>query len=321
VVNDAYAYCERLAREHYENFPVASRLLPRRMRPHVAAIYAFARLADDMADEGQRPAPARLEDLDAWRQRLHRAARGEATDERPHAEVFVALRQTIAECRLPVSLLDDLLSAFAQDVTVTRYASWGDVLDYCRRSANPVGRLVLRVAGCESPSMDAASDAVCTALQLTNFWQDVDVDWRKGRLYVPEDVWRTAGARQADLDVRRVTPEWRAAFDEVSRRTRVLFAEGRSVCDGVRGRLRLELRATWLGGTRILDKLESSGFDVFKRRPTLSGADAPWFLWRLLTWRASVAIERSAFAASGLPPSHDTLEEPGRRDRRRPEAD
>jgi hydroxysqualene synthase len=321
VVNDAYAYCERLAREHYENFPVASRLLPRRMRPHVAAIYAFARIADDMADEGQRSASARLEDLDAWRQRLHRAARGEPTDDRPHAEVFVALRQTIAECRLPVSLLDDLLSAFAQDVTVTRYASWPSVLDYCRRSANPVGRLVLRVAGRENPSMDAASDAVCTALQLTNFWQDVDVDWRKGRLYVPEDVWRTAGACEADLDARCLTPEWRAAFGEVSRRTRALFAEGRSVCDGVRGRLRWELRATWLSGTRILDKLESSGFDVFNRRPTLSAADAPWFLWRLLTWRGSAAIEPSAFAASGLPPSQPAIRETGRRGGRRPEAD
>jgi squalene synthase HpnC len=286
VVNDAYAYCERLAREHYENFPVA-RLLPRRMRPHVAAIYAFARIADDMADEGKRPATERLQDLERWRERLHGAARGAFDDRDRHAQVFVALSHSIVQCRLPVSLLDDLLSAFEQDVTVTRYATWPDVLDYCRRSANPVGRLVLRVAGCESPSMDAASDAVCTALQLTNFWQDLDVDWRKGRLYVPEEVWRAAGAREADLDGRRMTPEWRAALEEMSRRTRALFAEGRPVCDGVRGRLRWDLRATWLGGTRILDKLDASGFDVFRARPTLSAADAPWFLSRLLAWRGS----------------------------------
>jgi squalene synthase HpnC len=289
VVNDAYAYCERLAREHYENFPVA-RLLPSRMRPHVAAIYAFARIADDMADEGTRPASERLQDLQQWRERLHAAWRGTFDDRARHSQVFVALSQTIAQCRLPVSLLDDLLSAFAQDVTVTRYATWPDVLDYCRRSANPVGRLVLRVAGCDNPSMDAASDAVCTALQLTNFWQDFDVDWRKGRLYVPEDVWRAAGAREADLDGRRMTPEWRAALEEMSRRTRALFAEGRPVCDGVRGRLRWDLRATWLGGTRILDKLHASGFDVFSARPTLSVADAPWVLGRLLTWRDSRAI-------------------------------
>jgi squalene synthase HpnC len=281
----AYAYCARLAREHYENFPVASRLLPRRLRPHVAAIYAFARLADDMADEGERPANERLRDLQHWRERLHDAARGVSTDHGPHSQVFVALAQTIAECRLPVSLLDDLLSAFAQDVTVTRYATWADVLDYCRRSANPIGRLVLRVAGRDTPPMDAASDAVCTALQLTNFWQDFDVDWRKGRLYVPADVWHAAGAREADLDARRMTPEWRAALEEMSRRTRALFAEGRSVCDGVAGRLRLELRATWLGGTRILDKLDASGFDVFGSRPTLSVADAPWIIRHAVTWR------------------------------------
>ena len=280
----AYDYCVRLARKHYENFPVASWLLPRHMRPHVAAIYAFARLADDMADEGQRPAGERLADLERWRERLHQAARGAAADEGPHAPVFAALQHTIAECRLPVSLLDDLLSAFAQDVTVTRYATWADVLDYCRRSANPVGRLVLRVAGCESASADAASDAVCTALQLTNFWQDFEVDWRKGRLYVPADVWHAAGAREADLDRRSMTPEWRAALAEMSRRTRALFIEGRPVCDVVHGRLRWELRATWLGGTRILDRLDASGYDVFGSRPTLSAADGPWFVHRLMTW-------------------------------------
>jgi hydroxysqualene synthase len=289
VVSDAHGYCERLAREHYENFPVA-RLLPRRMRPHVAAIYAFARIADDMADEGQRPPAERLKDLQQWRERLHDAARGVADDRLPHWQVFVALGQTIARHQLPLSLLDDLLSAFAQDVTVARYAAWSDVLDYCRRSANPVGRLVLRVAGCDNPMLDAASDAVCTALQLTNFWQDLDADWRRGRLYVPEDVWRAAGAREADLDVRRMTPQWRAALEEMSRRTRALFADGRPVCDAVRGRLRWDLRATWLGGTRILDKLDAGGFDVFNARPTLSAADVPWFVSRLLAWRSSVAI-------------------------------
>jgi squalene synthase HpnC len=298
MIEEAYACCDRVAREHYENFPVASRLLPRRMRPHVAAIYAFARIADDMADEGQRPASERLEDLRRWRERLHDAARGAPTDAGSHSQVFVALGQTIAQCRLPVSLFDDLLSAFAQDVTVTRYATWSDVLDYCRRSANPVGRLVLRVARRDTPSMDAASDAMCTALQLTNFWQDFEVDWRKGRLYVPADVWHAAGAREADLDARRFTPEWRAALAEMSRRTRALFAEGRSVCDGVYGRLRWELRATWLGGTRILDKLDRSGFDVFNARPALSVADVPWIAWRAMTWRPGTTTSRVPHPAS-----------------------
>jgi phytoene synthase len=280
----AYAYCERLAHTHYENFPVASRLLPRAMRPHVAAIYAFARLADDMADEGTRPAPERLADLDDWERRLAAAAGGGPLPGEPHGDVFVALRQTMRECRLPPQLFHDLISAFRQDVTTTRYATWEDVLDYCRRSANPVGRLVLRVAGYEDAALDAASDAVCTALQLTNFWQDFAIDWRQGRLYVPASIWQPAGASAADLDARVLTPAWRAALTEATIRTRALFAAGRSVCDGVSGRLRYELRATWLGGSRILDKLEAADYDVFARRPRLVKADIPAILFRTVVW-------------------------------------
>ena len=283
----AYAYCERLAREHYENFPVASRLLPRRMRPHVAAIYAFARLADDMADEGDRPAADRLQDLRRWRGRLHDAIEGRAAGDGAHGEVFVALRRTIDDCRLPVALFDDLISAFEQDVTVTRYATWKDVLDYCRRSANPVGRLVLRVAGVSDSALDEASDAVCTALQLTNFWQDFEVDWRKGRLYVPTDVWHPLGAREDDLNRGELTDAWRAALEEMARRTRALFDAGRPVCDGVTGRLRWELRATWLDGTRVLDKLEARGVDVFRARPALSASDVPWIVWKMATWHTA----------------------------------
>ena len=280
----AYAYCERLARTHYENFPVASRLLPARMRPHVAAVYAFARLADDMADEGARPDAARLADLDAWDACLNAAALGAVERGEPHAEVFLALRHTIEECRLPVQLLHDLIDAFKQDVTVKRYATWDEVLDYCRRSANPVGRLVLRIAGHDRPGLDAASDAVCTALQLTNFWQDLEIDWTRGRLYVPGSIWQPAGAREDDLTARRLTPAWREALGEVAARTRALFHAGAPVCDGVSGRLRWELRATWLGGVRILDKLAAADFDVFAHRPSLGGMDAPVILWRAATW-------------------------------------
>jgi len=280
----AYAYCERLAREHYENFPVASRLLPSRMRPHIAAVYAFARLADDMADEGTRPAEDRLADLDAWERRLEAAVDGDPPPPGAHAEVFVALRETMHVCRLPARLFHDLLSAFRQDVTTTRYQTWEEVLDYCRRSANPVGRLVLRVAGHEDGSLDRASDAVCTALQLANFWQDLAIDWRKGRLYVPASIWQAAGAREADLDTGVLTPAWRSALADVTIRTRALFAAGRPVCDAVRGRLRYELRATWLGGTTILDKLEAADYDAFARRPRLTKADAPRIVWRTLWW-------------------------------------
>lgn len=281
----AYAFCERLAQDHYENFPVASRLLPARMRPHIAAIYAFARYADDMADEGQRSATDRLADLDLWERRLDRVVRDGHIDPGPRAEVFVAVGHSITECRLPLDLFHDLLSAFRQDVVVKRYATWEQLLDYCRRSANPVGRLVLRIAGYDRADLDAASDAVCTALQLTNFWQDVEIDRRKGRLYVPASIWQNAGAREEDLDARRLTPAWRAALADVTQRTRALFAVGRPVADGVSGRLRYELRATWLGGTRILDKLEAADFDMFTHRPTLTRTDVPVIAWQTLRWR------------------------------------
>ena len=279
-VREAYAACERLAREHYENFPVASRLLPARMRPHIAAIYAFARRADDFADEPGLDDAERLRLLDDWEAQLT----GEGRD-----AVVVALHQTIRACDLPLRLFTDLLSAFRQDVTTHKYETWAEVLDYCRRSANPIGRLVLRVAGYDDAALDRRSDAVCTALQLTNFWQDFDRDWQQGRLYVPREEYARAGARESDLAARRLTPEWRNALAAAAARTRGLFDEGRPVCDGVRGRLRWELRATWLGGRRILDKLERAGFDVFNQRPTLGAADVPHMLWHLLRWSTKTA--------------------------------
>jgi phytoene synthase len=305
----AYAYCEGLARAHYENFPVASRLLPAPMRPHIAAIYAFARTADDFADEPGRQPEERLRLLDAWSARLLgsdpnvRSWEGSTTwlgsdpnrgddvadSARSKAEdndlIFVALEHTMWKHRLPRQLFDDLISAFKQDVTTTRYGSWADVLDYCRRSANPVGRLVLRVAGYDDPRLDRASDAVCTALQLTNFWQDLARDWAIGRVYVPLDDRRGAGASEDDLEAGRMTPEWQRVMTLMAGRTRQLFTDGRAVCDGVHGRLRWELRLTWLGGNRVLDKLEQVGFDVFHRRPTLGASDVPSLVGRALFWR------------------------------------
>lgn len=292
VVDAARAVCIRLAREHYENFPVASRLLPRAMRPHIAAVYAFARIADDFADEGSRSECARLALLDDWAQRLHRAAgetRAAGSDEvagdSTAAAVFMALGDTIRECRLPVRLFDDLLSAFRQDVTVRRYETWDDVLDYCRRSANPIGRLVLNIAGYRSPKVEAWSDAVCAALQVTNFWQDLAPDWAKGRLYVPLSVARLHGAEEDDLARGCITPAWQATLADLTARTRKLFADGRPVADAVEGRLRWELRATWLGGMRILDRLERSRFDVFRARPALGWRDAAPIAWRALRWQ------------------------------------
>jgi phytoene/squalene synthetase len=159
-------------------------------------------------------------------------------------------------------------------------------MDYCRRSANPVGRIVLRLAGRADTALDRASDDVCTALQLVNFWQDLAVDWSRGRLYVPEEVWLPHGAATASLDRRDWTPAWRAALADCGRRTRALFERGRPVCDGVSGRLRYELRATWLGGVRILNRLEASGFNVFDARPKLGATDWPAIAWQTMTWRA-----------------------------------
>lgn len=320
ALEEAYAACARLAREHYENFPVASRLLPPAMRPHVAAVYAFARVADDFADEGDRTVEERHRLLDWWLTRLRRCAidgdqsfpasdgwRGvgpveaglEACSTRGFietdaAQIFLALGNSIRACRLPSSLFEDLLSAFRQDVTVRRYATWADLLDYCRRSANPVGRLVLRIAGYDDPALDLSSDSLCTALQLTNFWQDLERDWRKGRLYVPAEDVEACSALEADLDRRVLTPEWQCLLVRLSGRTRALFALGRRVCDEVSGRLRLELRLTWLSGSSILGRLERAHFDVFRSRPALSPFDLPKLAWQALTWRAGGARDSAA---------------------------
>ena len=250
------------------------------MRPHIAAIYAFARAADDFADEGTDSDSVRLAKLDEWERRL--------VDGAPDDAIFVALANTIRACGLDRQLFVDLLSAFRQDVTVQRYESWNDLLDYCSRSANPVGRLVLGVAGYRAPAFVASSDALCTGLQLANFWQDVERDWQKGRVYVPQEVIRAAGARESDLDRRppaTITHEWRQALRMAVERTRTFFKNGRAIADAVDGRLKWELRATWLGGVRVLDRLEAAGYDVFARRPSLGWKDAPAIAVATIAWR------------------------------------
>ena len=286
TLDGAYAACARLASDHYENFPVASWLLPAAMRGPIAAVYSFARYADDFADEGERSDAERLALLLDWRERLHRAGAQtspETTDERDL--VFFALADTIRTYDLPVALFDDLLSAFEQDVAVHRYHAWSDLLDYCRRSANPVGRLVLRIANYRDERLDRASDCVCTALQLTNFLQDFERDWQRGRLYVPAEIYTSHGAAEASLDQPRLQGEWRAALGAIADRTRRIFDDGRAVCDGVSGRVGLELRLTWLGGQRILDRLEQAQYDPRDGRPTLGFWDAPSILWGAARWR------------------------------------
>ncbi|MGE0704653.1 MAG: squalene synthase HpnC [Vicinamibacterales bacterium] len=285
---EAYAACERLASAHYENFPVASWLLPAPMRPHIAAVYAFARKADDMADEGVEASSIRQERLRAWQHRLHEAAEGELRlpgHTREDDLLFIALGHTIRTHVLPVSLFDDLLSAFGQDTMKDRYDSWEEVFDYCRRSANPVGRLVLRISGHVDPALDRSSDALCTALQLTNFWQDFGRDWRAGRLYVPWDVQQACGADVRDLDGDRMSTEWARAIHVCAGVTRREFDQGRMVCEGVTGRLGLELRLTWQGGRRVLEMVEQSAHRLLHYRPKLGAVDLPLLLWRTASWR------------------------------------
>jgi hydroxysqualene synthase len=283
----AYTACERLARAHYENFPVASRLLPAPMRPHVAAVYAFARTADDIADEGGDTPEVRQARLRAWQHRLHEAVAANSTSLEGASRddlMFIALGHTIRSFDLPVSLFDDLLSAFGQDTMTNRYDSWAEVLDYCRRSANPVGRIVLRIAGRVDDRLDASSDALCTALQLTNFWQDFGRDWNAGRLYVPRDVREACGADESDLANGRLTQAWVRALESCAAVTRAHFDRGRAVCEGVGGRLGLELRLTWLGGRRVLRKAERRAVDLLQHRPAIGAADAPALLWGAARW-------------------------------------
>jgi len=288
----AYASCEQSARAHYENFPVASILLPAPMRPHVAAVYAFARAADDFADEGDRPAEQRIRLLDGWRERLLRSLREEAQPATEPGEpvnavaIFQALGHTVQQCDLPPELLDDLLSAFKQDVLVHRYQNWEALFDYARRSANPVGRLVLRIAGYRAPTLDTWSDSICTALQFTNFWQDFAVDRDRGRVYLPQSELVRQGAGDAEVTGTAASAATQCALRQAVVRTRQLFVAGRPLCDAVSGRLRYELRATWLGGSRILERVDAQLKSGTGHRPVLQLRDAPWLVWQTLTWAA-----------------------------------
>ena len=276
---EAFAYCGNLVRGHYENFPVGSRLAPRRLRPHVHAVYAFARVADDFADEGP-DGVGRLERLDDWERRLDGCLSGDADH-----PVFVALAETIRRFDLPDRLLRDLLDAFRQDCRVRRYDRFDGLLAYCRLSANPVGRLVLHLYGHRDERMLAPSDAICSGLQLANFWQDVAVDLRKDRIYLPAEDRARHGVSEEAVAEGRVDEGFRGLLGELVGRTRRLFEEGRPLLGRVGGGLGLELRVVWLGGMRILDKIEEAGYDVFRRRPVLGASERALLVGRALLGR------------------------------------
>ncbi len=263
----AYAHCARVARSHYENFTIGSWLLPRRLRLDLAAVYAFARGGDDLADEG--PDDGRLARLAAWEARLLACARDPGDADHP---VFLALGHTIARHDLPLDPFRDLLRAFRRDAAgdTHTFATFADVLEYCRCSANPVGRIVLGLFGYRDAECQARSDDVCTALQLTNFWQDVREDHARGRVYLPqEDLDRFPGSREA-LETGRVTAGFQQLLAFEIERTRALFRRGLTLTGLVTGRLRREVRFFAHGGLAVLDGIAAAEHDVFARRPTLT---------------------------------------------------
>ncbi len=270
--------------DHYENFPVASWLCPSALRASVGAIYWFARTADDLADEGDATAAQRLADLAAYRADLAAAAAGHATSNR-WTEVFIPLARTIARHRLQVSLLADLLSAFEQDVVKTRYSDRVELLDYCSRSADPVGRLLLHLYGVYDSASLAQSDAICSALQLINFWQDLSIDTARGRLYLPlSDAAAHGVAVHALLD-RRDSPSARSLIAEVTAWARALMLQGAPLVHAVPGRAGWELRLVVQGGLRILDKIERMDHATLLHRPQIGKGDAPVLLWRAARMR------------------------------------
>jgi squalene synthase HpnC len=254
---------------HYENFPVASFLVPRRLRRPILAIYRFARAADDAADEGHAPPAERLATLDRIGRALDRAVAGRPLPGDPFPDLAVA----IARHGLPRQLFLDLLSAFRQDVTTSRYPVYVDVLDYCRRSANPIGRLLLHLYGAVSPANLAHSDAICTGLQLVNLWQDIAIDWRKNRVYLPQEDLARFAVTEGEIADARCDERWRALLAFETARARALLASGRPLPRALPWRLALELRGVLAGGHRILDAIDAAHGDVFRHRPQLRPRD------------------------------------------------
>ena len=263
--------------DHYENFPVASFLVPRHLRRPIETIYRFARSADDIADEGDASPEERLTGLAAYQAELDRIAAGAA----PQTPLFLALADVIRQHGLPLQLFRDLLDAFAQDVVKKRYADYPELLDYCRRSANPVGRLVLHLFGRTEAQHLEQSDCICSALQLVNFWQDVAVDWKKQRIYIPQADLPRFRISEADIAAGRWSANWAALMDFEIDRTQALMRRGAPLVHALPGRLGWEIRLTVQGGLRILERIRRVRGDVFQRRPQLGKWD-----WAVLAARS-----------------------------------
>ncbi len=283
----SYEYCSALARSHYENFPVGL-LVPKELQPHVHAVYAFARIADDFADEGYTQEPTkpvttptepkteseRLAALEDWE---HQLLHPETPNRHP---IFPAVDDSIRQLQLPTTLFTDLLSAFKQDVVKHRYVNFSEVLDYCRRSANPVGRLVLLLHGHRDPKLHHLSDQICTALQLANFWQDVSVDLLKDRIYLPTDDLNGFGVTVEDLFAHRSSEAYRHLIQFQVTRTQGIFDQGLDLTEHLEFPLNWEIRFTWMGGVEILNKIRALNYDTLHQRPKLSKFDFGFLLLR-----------------------------------------
>ncbi|MBE2219206.1 MAG: squalene synthase HpnC [Ignavibacteria bacterium] len=276
LIDSSFKYCEQIAKGHYENFPVASLLLPKEKRKYVYAIYAFARAADDFADEEgiEGGAAKRLALIDEWNGKLKDCYSGKAYD-----PIFIALAKTVEDNQIPIEPLDYLLNAFRQDVVKQRYERFDELLEYCKYSANPVGRLVLMIFGCHDEEFFKYSDKICTALQLTNFWQDVEVDLRKERVYLPEEDMKRFGYSYNELEVKQENENFRNLMKFEVERTKKIFDEGKRLIEmtAAAGKelknLSKELKLTWSGGTTILKKIEEINYNVLNQRPRISGFD------------------------------------------------
>jgi squalene synthase HpnC len=261
---DARAYCERLARSHYENFSVATWFLPAKLRPHFYSIYAYCRISDDLGDEVGNPQQS-LVLLDEWEQELNACYAGA-----PRHPVFVALRPTILACGIPRDPFANLLTAFRQDQTITRYRTFDELLGYCVNSANPVGRLVLYACGYSDAERQQLSDFTCTALQLANFWQDVSVDYGKDRIYLPLEEMERYGVNEADIAGRRFSPAFRDLMRFEVERARDWFSRGRPLLGMVDRDLAIDIALFSRGGEEILNCIERQGYDVLRARPAIS---------------------------------------------------
>jgi squalene synthase HpnC len=272
---DGFRYCETIARSHYENFPVASRFIPKEIRRYVWTIYAFARIADDYADEPGFTLAERIDNLNQWEQYLDECYNGNPTH-----RVFAALAETVERFQIPCELFQNLLAAFRADVTVRRYETFEDVLTYCRNSANPIGRILLLLLNYRSEVMMQLSDSICTALQLTNFLQDVSVDLQKDRIYLPLEDMEEFDYREEDLINQNMNDHFCSLIAFQVQRTAELFVKGKPLLTLVGKDLSRELKLTWIGGTKILQKIHDQNYDVLTKRPTLSRLDKLGLLFR-----------------------------------------